>query len=134
MNILFNGNLENPEVDISDSASSLREIGNSLFNIDIEIEFMSSQEKSEFYPENLEKLIFRKDITTDKSNLLSILIHQNNLLISGTDVALRKLGQSFLNFFDETCKENEHIHLDYYEGNDLIAPTSCSLTITCRHK
>lgn len=134
MNIVSDGDSIRPEIQLSGSPSRLREIGQILFEVETEVEIQSTQEKSEFYPENLNKLVVKRKADFDPENLLSISVSQGNLLIEGTEIALRDLGQSLLNCFDEGTPDRYHIHFDYYEGHDLIAPTNCSLIVICFNK
>lgn len=133
MNLVFDGNLSRPEIQMSGSPSRLREIGRILCEVETEIEIQAAQEKSEFYSENLHKLVIKRKADVDPENLLSISLSQGNLVIEGTDIALRKLGQGLLDF-DDSTPDKYHLHLDYYEGSALVAPTNCNLIVMCFNK
>jgi hypothetical protein len=65
----------------------------------------------------------------EKDNLLKFLLIKEKLICEGTKLAFSKLGESILNHFDETSATGDHLHLDYFEGNDLIAPTNCHVIL-----
>lgn len=56
MYILYDGNCDRPEIEISDSSRGLIKLGNFFLNISENFHLYAEQRQSDFYPENLESL------------------------------------------------------------------------------
>ena len=134
MYILFNGNLEKPEIGISDSSQGLIQMGQLLASISKDFKLYASKEKSEFYAENLEAVSLRlfPSRNGEELDLLTTFMANNELVFEGSKLAFNNLGISLLNFFSQTSKKGDHFHLDYIEGYSLLlAPTNCHLIFMC---
>ncbi|WP_293128070.1 hypothetical protein [Microcoleus sp. bin38.metabat.b11b12b14.051] len=134
MYILFNGNLEKPEIEISDSSQGLIQMGQLLPSISKDFKLYASKEKSEFYAENLEAVSMRlfPSRNGEELDLLTTFMANNELVFEGSKLAFNNLGISLLNFFSQTSKKGDHFHLDYIEGYSLLlAPTNCHLIFMC---
>ena len=132
MKLLFDRNFERPEIELSDSPASLRNLGELLLDLNKEIELSAVPEESDLYPYNLEKIVFKINGDKQGMNLIYISVTEEYLVLEGTPIALRKLGQSLLNCFNENSPDTSHIHLEYFPGNQLVAPTNCSVIIVCQ--
>ena len=134
MYILFNGNLEKPEIEISDSSQGLIQMGQLLASISKDFKLYASKEKSEFYAENLEAVSLRlfPSRNGEELDFLTTFMANNELVFEGSKLAFNNLGISLLNFFSQTSKKGDHFHLDYIEGYSLLlAPTNCHLIFMC---
>ncbi len=132
MKILFDGNLERPEIELSDSPSGLRHVGKLLLSLDKDVELSAVPEESYFYPYNLKGMVFKIYRDEQSVDLIYISVMEEYLVLEGTPIALKKLGQSLLNCFTESSPDTSHIHLEYFPGSQLVAPTNCSLIIVCQ--
>ena len=133
MNIWFSAEMENPEILLCDSILGLRFLGQSLFEINDEVEFAASQDRDEFYPENLDRLIIRKSELPEYKDQLKISLFPRDLIIEGNQRALENLGNSILGNFDEKTDEQFHMHLDHIGEGGLVGPTNCNLIIKREH-
>ncbi len=133
MYILWNGNRDRPEIEISDSAQGLIKFGELLVNISENLDIRANPEKQKFYPENLDAVSIRLIQVNHSQNLdlLKIFLINKTLVIEGSKLALDKLGGGILNCFPENSPENSHFHFDYFEGDPLLAPTNCSIIVAC---
>lgn len=138
MYILWDGSYSEPEIEISDSWSEMRQLGQFLINLNKDSILYGVHKKSKFYPKNLKiiKIILERNETYNQEqlNLLKVFLDKDSLVFEGNKLAFRKLGQSLLNFFNEDSKNQEHFHLDYTEGDMLLAPTNCYLIFMCAKK
>ena len=132
MKLLFDGNFERPEIELSDSPAGLKNLGELLLDLNKEIELSAIPKESDFYPYNLQKIAFKINKDEQGINLIYISVAEEYLVLEGTSIALRKLGHSLLNCFNENSPDTSHIHLEYFPGNQLVAPTNCSLIIVCQ--
>lgn len=85
--------------------------------------------ENEFYPVSVKTIIIEPVQSED--DRLTVTIDECNLNLTGTKVALNKLGDSLTNFFDDNSSIEEHFQLDYYEGNEVLNETSCHLIFIC---
>jgi hypothetical protein len=129
MNILCDGDWEKPEIELSDSLSGLIKLGNVLLDVNDEVEILSKGERSPFYAENLDSLILRKLSNMEYDDTIHITISGKKLALEGSSEALSRLGRSLLNFFNANSQEGKHLHLNYYPGNGILAPTKSELII-----
>ena len=136
MQILWDKDLEQPEVEISDSSSGLCDLGNLFLNVNSNRKILGEQKTCEYYSGSLHKIeIFylQKCFENDRHDRLKIFVeNQKNLVMKGNKLAFRKLGTSIVNFFDEQSQPGEHFHLSYLERDILLAPTNCHLIFVCR--
>lgn len=132
--IVCNGKWKNPEIEISGNAKSLVNLGKLLNRLEKSCEIEAEQTKSSIYSENLKSLILTKSDDNEFKDLIKIYVKDRSLQIKGNQIALFKLGQSLINVFGDDAFDGEHIHLDYFEGGPLIAPTNCDLIVLCNSK
>jgi hypothetical protein len=133
MYILFDGNWNRPEIEISDSASGLSKLGTLFLGISQDLTIPAEQVKSKFYPENLDAISIKllpMESPAEKS-LINIYITNNRLIFEGSKSAFNILGRSLVNFFPEDSKKGDHFHLDDVGGNSLFAPPNYSLIFAC---
>lgn len=133
MYILFDGNWNRPEIEISDSPSGLSKLGTLFLGISQDLTLHAEQVKSKFYPENLEAISIKLLPIESPGgiSLIKIYITNNRLIFEGSQSAFNKLGMSLLNYFNEDSKKGEHFHLNYVEGDPLLAPTNCYVIFLC---
>ncbi|MGB7709921.1 MAG: hypothetical protein WBL95_10345 [Microcoleus sp.] len=133
MYILFDGNWDKPEIEISDSPRGLIELGELCESISEDLNLHAEKIKSEFYPENLEGIFMKLSSIKNPEGLDLIKIHlnQRNLVFEGSKSAFHKLGLR-LSYFHEDSRKNQHLHLDYLEDDPLLAPTNCHIIFMCR--
>ena len=136
MYILFDGNRDKPEIEISDSPLGLIELGEIFASITEDFISYSKKIKSEFYPENLEAISIKVSPikNAEKLDLIKIYLREHKLVFEGSQSALYKLGMSLLNYFNEHSQKGEHFHLNYVEGDPLLAPTNCYIIFLCTDK
>ncbi len=132
MKLFFDGNIDRPEIELSDSPDGLRNLGQLVLNLDKEIQLSAEQVCDDVYPYNLKGLVLKINSDRQGDDLLHISVAENNLVFEGTPIALEGLGQSLINCFDENTPDRYHIHLDYFPGSPLVAPTNCNLIIVCQ--
>jgi hypothetical protein len=68
MHILFDGNWDNREIEISDSSDGLIELGNTFLHLNKNIMLDAEQEESDFYPKNIENISLKLN-HEDKNNI-----------------------------------------------------------------
>jgi hypothetical protein len=138
MYILCNGNWNNPEIEISSSPVGLIELGSFFLSVDRDCEIKSEPIISRFYSENFEKLkiLFVKNDLQEQErvDLLKVFVEQKQIIFQGGKIAFNNLGDSILNYFDMESKNGDHFHLDYIEGDMLLAPTNCHLIFLCKRQ
>jgi hypothetical protein len=85
----------------------------------------------QFYKRVLANLVFVPLTEKQPDALITISLEGNRLRLScGVNAALR-LGQSLQNFFGGSVQNGQHFHLDYFEGDLLLAPTENGLIFQC---
>lgn len=133
MYVSCDSNSKGHEIEIADSAEGMNQLGKLLLNIDKNLKIYTKKEKLGSYPEALEDILIRflEEDNWQQLDLLKIFIEDKNLVIEGRKSAVDILGVSLTNFFNEDAKKYDHFHLDYWEGNGLLAPTNCSLIFMC---
>jgi hypothetical protein len=129
MYLLCDGDWDNPEIEISDSSENLVKLGKILNEFEESFEIKANDKKSEFYSDCLNNLVL--DLMLNGDDLLRVRIANHNLIFSGTLKAFQNISQSIINFFEGEVKEGDHFHLDYYEGNMVLAQTNCHLIFMC---
>lgn len=134
MYILFDGNWDRPEIEISDSPRGLIELGELCKSISEDLKLHAEKIKSEFYPENLEGISMKLSSIKNPEglDLIKIQLNQRNLVFEGSKSAFNKLGMQ-LSYFDGNSRNYEHLHLDYVEDDFLLAPTNCHVIFMCRN-
>ena len=127
--IFINGNLEDSEIEILGKVTALNALGNILNKVNTVTLFKLQTCSNKFYPKKFEflQLIYHDD----KTNRISIKIEGNRLILKGNSIAFNILGDSLNNFFDDESQKNDHFHIDYYDGNDVLNPTNISLVFIC---
>ena len=127
--IFINGNLEDSEIEVLGKVSALNALGNILNKVNTVTLFKLQTCSNKFYHKKFEflQLIYHDD----KTNRISIKIEGNRLILKGNSIAFNILGDSLNNFFDDESQKNDHFHIDYYDGNDVLNPTNISLVFIC---
>jgi len=130
MNVFFDGDHEQPEIEFSGNLKQLRSFGQNLLRVHSSFQLHLTEGISEYYPEAITSVSFNL-LTSDMSSngKLKILLHKKEIFFEGSEDAFNKLGRSLLNFFDEDSVNGDHIHFSYIEGDPLLAPTECSIII-----
>lgn len=129
--ILFDDHLGYPEIELSGRWDTLASLGKIINEVKDYCEIQAEQKKSDIYTGNLNLLILQRDESERFKDLIEISVCNKNLVIKGNQVAFNNLGDSLINVFTEDTFDGYHIHLDYFEGNSLVAPTNCNLVIAC---
>lgn len=130
MYLLFDGDLANPEIELSAPAEVIVSLGKQLKELNYDLEITTDKARSDYYSESLESIIFKIfNISSSNNNsLFAMKIKKRKLYITGSQEKINDLGISILNMFSETSQTNKHLHLDYFEGSIQKA----SLIILCR--
>ncbi len=129
ININCDGNWMSPEIQLSGSAKALAHLGSLLNEIKTPMKIHTVVLKNKFYPVSIDNLFINpKKSGNDR---LSIKFDEENLQLEGTLIAINKIGDSLINFFDDESKIGDHFHLDYYEGNQVLNETNCRLVFIC---
>ena len=129
IHITCDGDWENPEVQISGSSRALASFGVLLNGVVTPIHLKIPDLENKFYPVSVNVLnIEPEESGTDR---FTVTIDQTNFKLRGTNNAFEKLGDSLINFFDESSNVGEHFQLDYYEGNEVLNETNCHLIFLC---
>jgi hypothetical protein len=132
MNVVFDGDLKEPEIKISGERRELWDLGIILLNLREKGLIESEGINDRFYPELLSGLVFELEDVGDEEALLTVALSGGYATFKGASEGYQKLGQSLLNVFSEQAAQNTHMHLDYFEGNNLLAPTNCHLIFECK--
>ena len=125
MNILFCGNRDKPQIKISDSYNGLISLAEQLRTMEKEILIKSDYKECDIYPYNIKYLYLKENPLKDKDDLMYISLKEERLIFEGTKGAFSKLREWILYTFHPESPIGQHIHLDYFEGNNFIAPTNC---------
>lgn len=131
MKIVFDGDLSAPEIQMCMTHAGLNDLGKRLVSFHDKVVILGDGTVDEFYPEALKGITCELVDDADFESTVSLSIEEGMFFCRSGRVGLGKLGQSLLNYFAESVGEGDHLHIDYYEGNQLIAPTQCSLIIQC---
>lgn len=129
MNVLFNGNNDAPELEISGSGKQLSDLGERLKTATSDFYVKGSSKRCSFYSHPLDGLAFElNDSTVD---MLDVVIQDKVLKLSGNQQAFGNLGQGLLNFFEEDPTDKDHFHMDYFDGSLIERSINCSLVFMC---
>ena len=132
MDVLFDGDNQMPEFEISGTAEMLSNLGKRLTEITEYFFEEGGSKQCTYFPHTLRGLSF--SLRNPGNGLLDVVLDNDTLKFIGNKVALDKLGNSLINFFDEDTKAKDHFHLDYYEGNMMLNPTNYSLIFMCNNQ
>lgn len=132
MNVLFDGDNKMPEFEISGTADMLYNLGKRLMVITEDLFEEGGSKECPYYPHTLRGLSF--SLRNSGNDLLDVVLDNETLKFTGNKLALDKLGNSLINFFNEDTKVKDHFHLDYYEGNMILNPTNYSLIFMCNNQ
>lgn len=127
--VACDGDWEEPEVQTSGSSKALAEFGALLNDIAEPITLVVPALESELYPVSVKKITIEPD--QSRGDRITVTIDENNFALTGTKVALSKLADSLINFFDDDSSIGEHFQLDYYEGNEVLNETTSHLIFVC---
>ena len=131
MKIVYDGDLSAPEIQISMTRAEIDDVGKKLISYEQKIIILSDGATDEFYPVTLKGLAFELVNELALQPGVGLGIEDEVLYCRGGKIALGKLGQSFLNYFAGPIIEGDHLHIDYYEGSELVAPTNIHLIVEC---
>ncbi len=129
IHVACDGDWGEPEVQTSGSAKDLANFGAFLNSVAEPTTLEVPALDSEFYPVSVKTIIIEPVESGD--DRIIVTIDEDNFNLTGTKVALNKLGDSLINFFDENSGVGEHFQLDYYEGNEVLNETNCHLIFIC---
>lgn len=129
MKIVFDGDVSAPEILIGLTLTEMKFIGTQLATLGDTLMISGNGVADRFYPEILRGLIFELTTIPDLQSLVAISLEDRMVCCRGGSEALGKLGNSLLNYFSEPVAEGDHLHIDYHEGSQLLAPTKCHLII-----
>jgi hypothetical protein len=132
MKIVYDGDTIAPEILISLTPDEMRHIGTRLMALDDNMMIGGSGEVDDFYPNTLSGLAFELVPLRELEAVIGISLENGVVYCRGGVAALGKLGQSLLNYFGEPAQAGDHLHIDYHEGSQLLAPTQCHLIIERR--
>ncbi|MEO3678410.1 hypothetical protein ABGI61_05165 [Rheinheimera sp. FR7-31] len=127
--VACDGNWSEPEVQISGSAKDLADFGVFLNSVTESTSLEVPVLDSEFYPVSVKRIVIEPAGSGD--DRIIVTIDEDNFNLTGTKVALNKLGDSLINFFDKNSITGEHFQLDYYEGNKVLSETNCHFIFIC---
>lgn len=133
MKVCFDGDKQSPEVEISGTALELKRLGESLVHEISELFVESQGEADEYYPILLGGLRCKRNESIPNPNLVEVGLKHSIFVIIGGREGLRKLGQSCINVFSD-AEDGEHMHLEYFEEQQLLAKTDYSLIFSCSEK
>ncbi|WP_420810083.1 Imm32 family immunity protein [Hwanghaeella grinnelliae] len=123
------GDQQEPEISISGSAADLRAFGSLLNSVTSTQEFELPASGNEFYPHSLTSIVIV--LRSEGTDRVKVSANAESLFFEGTNHALRIIGDSLLNYFDHNSSSQDHFHLDYYEGDQVLEPTNCHLIFEC---
>ena len=129
MDIFYNGNSEFPEFKVSDSGKKLTELGLVMRTGNKNLSIDGSGRNNRFYSHTLRGLIF--DLIEDETDGFDVSLENENLRFVGNKQAFENLGQGLINYFEDNPANQDHLHLDYFEGNRLLKPTNFSIVFMC---
>ena len=121
---LWDGDETCPAIKISGTGVELSSLGALLTSIEAPVTLALEPGVSQAYPMCLGRLMIEPD---GAARRLSVSVVTGTLRISGGAEALAALAQSLLNYFEDEAESASHFHLEYYEGNEILEPTSCTL-------
>jgi hypothetical protein len=127
--IACDGDWNEPEIQISGSVEALIDVGEILNKAEEYVKYDIPVQNNEYYPANIKALIVEP--SESGGGRLNVTIDESGFSLVGTTVALNKLGDSLINFFDVDTSIGEHFQLDYYEGNEVLNKTKCHLIFMC---
>ena len=123
--VACDGDWEEPEVQFSGSVKALSDFGKLLNKAEGHSKWTVPVKKNEYYPVNIESLSV--GCLDSENDRITVAVNEDILSLEGTPVALNKLGDSLVNFFDTETLVGEYFQLDYYDGNQVLNETKCHL-------
>lgn len=126
--IYCDNNPKGQSITICGSITELLDLG-LAFSTGTNFRLQTNDEPNRFYPIWLKRLEFK--LLPDPEALIQIVIQEQQLFLSSGTKTVINLGRSLANFFGGTAMAGEHIHLDYFEGNGLLAPTKYHVIFQC---
>jgi len=127
--VACDGDWNEPEIQISGSQGGLVAIGRLLSELTENCEIESNVLDGGVYQVRIP--IISVHMTPQEDSLLQVSADESSLKLSGDAGAIRKLGQSLVNFFSGDVEVGQHFQLDYYPGNQLLRETNCHLVFIC---
>ena len=129
MNISFDGDIEQPEIQIAALPKEFLSLGKHLLEFqENELIIFSKGGAYKNYQLEIKQMVFNLKEKSD--GLIQISLNRSNtlkLVIKSDKEGFIKLGDSLLNYFSGDVAKNDHFHIDYYEGNHLLSPTNISI-------
>ena len=126
MRIYYDNDPNGQTIAIGGKPAELLDLGRALMKAD-RISIVGERTPSKFYAMVLDELIFES--LPQEDALLTIAVQGQRVLISGGVVVTKRLGQSLENVFSGLVLEGQHLHLDYFQGNGFLAPTTFGLIV-----
>lgn len=117
-----------PEVEISGKRADLFEFGRQLLELSKSTRISLPKADSRFYPLAMQSL--NLEVAKPGDGRISMMLDESSFSITGSIEAFGKLGSSIMGVFQAETFDGQHIHLDYFEGDDLIAEANCSVIIS----
>ena len=130
MKISSSTDLSSPEGEVSGQATEFVSLGEELIQGTSAICLESAGAVDRFYPIALKSLKCVIDSGSVPPATIRLNVANQSLLITGDSKALRNLGQSLINVFTGATSD-EHMHLEHYDGNQLVALSGCTVVFTC---
>jgi hypothetical protein len=130
MKIVFDGDIEAPEVSIKLKRTELIDVGNRLISCGEAFSILGDGTIDRFYSEALDELTFELTLIPDLQSVVGVSLENKTIFCRGGREALGKLGKSLMNYFSGSVNTDDHLHIDYYKGSQLLAPTTCHLIIS----
>lgn len=128
MYVLSDGDTKNPEVEVSGKSEELYQLGIKLSGVTNNCVIESCETVNEFYPVSLKGIKIMLEKSEISGDLLDVQVKEQFLSIRGGLKAFNKLGDSLINYFNpKNNPADDHFQLDYFEGNDILAPTTICL-------
>jgi hypothetical protein len=134
MKILHNGKKPDPEIAICGTATEFLNIGSALLDGQKLLSITGEKGADKFYSKVFNNLVFQVEPADPPTSPITIAVTESDFIFTGGAQTIKKLGQSFLNFFSGEVKPGAHFHLDYFDfvNQQLLAPTDCHITFEYR--
>ena len=117
------------ELEISGSRTDLNDLSQSILNmLDSKTNILSVLVNTKFDPTPYDRLVGKLILSQESSAVKVFLLDENTLKISGSNLNLH-IFASNLNF---VAMDGNHIHYEYYEGNDYINSDAIPLVISMK--
>lgn len=126
MRVLHDSDHYEPEITIAAPPEEFLDLGRRLMELRDSLVLRTDPRPDEVWPVVLEGVEFRRERDV-KDARFDVALDGGVLRLSGGEAALTRLGESLTRFFSGDVDDGDQFHLDYYEGNPVLAPTRCHL-------